>query len=91
MTILYVLAYILGACYIVFIAGSFKDLITRVKDQFADAELYWGFGFGSTYGWLFAGLIHSIAEVIVFLILAVPATIHCIILLPSIFSEDRVK
>jgi len=83
MNILYVLACILGICYIIFIVSNLKNLAIRIRDQFSNAELNWEF----IYEWLFAGFIHSITEIIVFLILAMPATIHFIIALPSIFRE----
>ena len=77
------LLYTLVSCYLIFLIINFKNLLTRVANQFANSEQEWPF----SYEWIIAGTIHSITEIIVFLILAIPATIHCILALPSIIKE----
>jgi len=77
------LAYVLGFFYLAYILINLRNLLTRIQNQFANAELNWSFA----YEWLFAGLVHSIAEIVIFLLLSFPATIYCVIALPSIFQE----
>lgn len=79
--------YVLTACYFLYITINLGNISARIKKQFEDTEPNWGFA----YEWLFAGLIHSIAEIVVFLILSVPATIHCLMVLPSIVTEVYTK
>ena len=75
--------YILVIFYVLYLVVNLGNLANRVRIQFENAELNWSF----SHEWICAGLAHAVAEIIVFLILAVPATIHCIINLPSVFQE----
>jgi len=74
---------LLGFFYVVYVLINLGNLLTRIKNQFEDSELKWSY----THEWVVAGIIHSLAEVVVFLLLSFPATIHCIVVLPSIFQE----
>ncbi len=77
------LAYLLGFFYVVFVIVNLGNLLTRIRDQFEDSELNWSY----VYEWVIAGVIHSIAEIVVFLLLSVFATIHCFVQLPSVVQE----